>query len=45
MWVPEQWAEPIIGSEMYEKLAQLTERVGKKVNRDKTIVVGYKEDG
>lgn len=38
LWVPEQWAVPIIGKDAYDELVDLTLRVGRFVNRDKTIV-------
>lgn len=38
LWVPEQWATPIIGKDEYENLAQMTKALGGKVNRYKTEV-------
>lgn len=38
LWVPEQWALPIIGKEEYKKLVALTLELGGKVNKDKMII-------
>lgn len=45
LWCPRVWAEPIIGKEEYDKLAELTKSLGGYVNEDKTEIHGYKEDG
>ena len=36
--VPLVWAEPIIGSDEYKMLAELTESLGKEVNYDRTRI-------
>ena len=38
LWVPRQWAVPIIGEEEYEKLVELTKSLGGYVNEDITMV-------
>ncbi len=41
LWVPKQWAVPIIGEEEYQKLKDLTLQMGGFVNDSQTIVKGY----
>ena len=38
LWVPKQWAIPIIGEEEYNNLVQLTKELGGYVNEDATMV-------
>ncbi len=38
LWIPEQWALPIIGKEEYEHLVKMTTALGGIVNRDRTEV-------
>ena len=42
MWVPKEWAVPIIGEAEYDKLASLTESLGGFVNYDRISIKGYK---
>ena len=38
LWVPKQWAIPIIGEEEYEKLVELTKSLGGYINEDATMI-------
>jgi hypothetical protein len=38
LWVPKQWAIPIVGEEEYNNLVQLTKELGGYVNEDATMV-------
>ena len=38
LWVPKQWAIPIIGEEEYNMLVELTRSLGGYVNEDATMV-------
>ena len=38
LWVPKQWAVPIIGEEEYENLVKLTKSLGGYVNEDATMI-------
>ena len=44
LWVPKQWAIPIIGEEEYNNLVALTKELGGYVNENATMVdIGFKE--
>ena len=43
LWVPEQWAVPLIGQKEYDDLAALTRKMGGYVNQSQTIVKDYQE--
>jgi hypothetical protein len=38
LWIPKQWAIPIIGEEEYNNLVQLTKELGGYVNEDATMI-------
>ena len=38
LWVPKQWAIPIIGEEEYNNLVQLTKELGGYINEDATMI-------
>ncbi len=42
LWVPKQWAIPIIGEKEYNHLVNMVKKLGGFVNEDKTEVRGYK---
>jgi hypothetical protein len=38
LWIPRQWAIPIVGEEEYNNLVKLTKELGGYVNEDATMV-------
>lgn len=44
LWVPRQWAEPIIGKEEYEKLVNLVKSMGGYVNESDEQIRNYRAD-
>lgn len=44
LWVPRQWAEPIIGKEEYEKLVNLVKSMGGYVNESEKEIRNYNAD-
>lgn len=43
LWVPREWAVPIVGEEEYDRLVELTKSLGGSVNEDKVRIEGYQE--
>lgn len=43
LWVPRQWAEPIIGKEEYERLVNLTKSMGGYVNESDEEIRNYQK--
>ena len=45
LWVPEEWAVPIIGKEEYEMLKELVKERGGYINESEIIIKNYEPEG
>ena len=45
LWIPREWAAPMVGDDEYTRLAELTKSLGGSVNEHGTMVRGYRRAG